>query len=174
MKKTFFISIGFALLSCIVVSCKKKKSETTPAVICNVSKTFEIALIDYNNASYLPYTFSTNVTAKFLYTCCSSAGSSCAPPSVLGNYTLTTMNTPLSSTSVTTSPCYYGFATNSVTVDIPIGSTYSVEIYNNSVKIATFTGTESGISAVQWNDANTLAGTCLMCCSKPYMIYVAR
>lgn len=173
--KTLILTVLIGLTT-FFFSCKKATKED-PAPPANptpqqITVPIEIALVDYNNSSYANHTFSNSVEAKIRAHSGSQIGT------VIGTYSLTTTNPPLSSTSVTTSPCYYGFAVNAISPTIEKNSTFLIEIYNNGTHIVTFQASESSISAVtypiNYTDTYTVAYECTMCCSKPFLAVVAR
>jgi hypothetical protein len=175
MKKIACILLATFLTSIIMTACKKKKEAEpapVPAVPATTNISLSIALADYNNSTYAPYTFSSSVVAKIKAFSGSNTGA------ILGTYNLTVTNPSISSTSITTSPCYYGFSVNSISTTIEQGSTFLIEIYDNSVLIATFKGDETSVNTatypISYTDTYTVAYICSFCCSQPFLVVVAR
>ena len=169
--KNTLLLVGLVTL---ISSCKKENTTTKPGnsgqAANLVTIQVSITLVEYNNSMYASHTFSSNVRAEFTYI----SGATSAPQENMGSFNLTNFNPPVSSTTVTTTPCYYQFTTNTVTLSMPSGSTYNLTIFDNNTPIAKFMGSQDNISYSQSYDLNTTVLTCNSCCAKPFLVHVMR
>jgi len=174
MKMTrHFVSL-ICIIAIIAFSCKKQSTtpspSPTPPAPQTVNVTWQIALLDFNNGVFAPYSWSGNVTAQI-----STWGN--GPSTPIGTYTLVTVNPPCPSVGLPTI-CNNGFTVNSVSATIQKGSSYLIQIFNGSTHVATFEGNDQLVNSVTYpitfTDTNTGAYLCYSCTASPFFIIAAR